>query len=146
MKLRDYIILPFVVMAFAAVSSCSENGGSGPRDYDSEVCEQLAMKVERRDSLTQHDYAVMIHQNEEILKYIVAANQHVADLPQDERIAASRALKADPEYMQRFGFLFTLGSALYQAETRGWLDESNARAYTELDHYNESLARVSEKF
>ena len=57
---------------------------------------------------------------------------------------AARALKSNPEYMQRFGFLFTLGSALYQAESHGKLDSSNAAAYDALDHYNDALAGVTE--
>ena len=46
--------------------------------------------------------------------------------------------------MERFGYLFTIGSALFQAESEGKLDRSNAAAYAALDEYNESLARVSE--
>ena len=52
---------------------------------------------------------------------------------------------ADPEYMERFSFMFTLGSALYQADADGRLDENNRGLYKKLDRYNQELAEYSER-
>lgn len=135
------LLIPVLTVLAAG---CSHTSSSG-RGYDPEECEALAVKIERRDSLTQQDYAEMIEQNEQILKYIVSENERVAALAPETRYQATRELRANPDYMERFGYLFTIGSALFQAEREGRLDRSNAAAYSALDSYNESLARVSEQ-
>ena len=62
-------------------------------------------------------------------------------------IRASRFVPvAEPEYLERFGYMFTLGSALYQAEIRGRLNEDNAEAYGALDDYNSLLADYTDRF
>ena len=48
----------------AAVASVSCSGRHG---YDPATCEELSIKIERHDSLTQTDYSAMIDQNEQIL-------------------------------------------------------------------------------
>lgn len=126
-----------------ALAGCS--GGSSTA-YDSELCSELSVKIERRDSLSQKDYSKMIGQDEAILKYIVARSKEIAALPDSSRVGAWRALTADPEYLERFGYLFTIGSALYNAERKGTLNSSNARRYAALDKYNEDLTAYSERY
>lgn len=114
-------------------------------DYNSEVCEDLSVKVERREPLSQEEYSRMIGQNAAILRYLIEENRKIADLDADERNDAWRNLLADPDYMERFGYLFTLGSALYQADADGKLDEHNRQLYAGLDEYNRRLAEYSER-
>jgi len=40
---------------------------------------------------------------------------------------------------------FALGSALYQAEVDGRLDEKNTKLYKKLDRYNQELVEYSER-
>ena len=47
--------------------------------------------------------------------------------------------------MERFGYMFTLGSALYQADADGKLDAENKKRYDALDKYNRELAEYSER-
>ena len=42
--------------------------------------------------------------------------------------------------------MFTLGSALYQADINGKLDKDNAEAYEALDEYNSKLADYTDRF
>lgn len=126
-----------------ALAGCS---GGSPSDYDGELCSELSVKIERRDSLSQKDYSKMIGQDEAILKYIVARSKEIAALPDSSRVGAWRALTADPEYLERFGYLFTIGSALYNAERKGILSVGNSRRYAALDKYNEELTAYSERF
>lgn len=114
-------------------------------DYNSEVCETLSVKVERREPLSQEEYSLMIGQNAAILRYLIEENKKIAGLDADERNDAWRNLLADPDYMERFGYLFTLGSALYQADAEGKLDEHNRQLYAGLDEYNRRLAEYSER-
>lgn len=134
-----------IAAMMAVATACSHDSSDAGAGYDPDLCEALAVKIERHDTLSQEDYASMIDQNEEILKYIVAENERVAQMAPESRYQATRELRANPEYMERFGYLFTIGSALFQAESEGKLDQSNAAAYAALDYYNESLARVSEQ-
>ena len=98
------------------------------------------MKIERHDSLSQRDYSLIIEQDEQILQYLINRAEDMREIPEEERDRFWRSLTSDPEYMERFGYLFTLGSALYQADTEGLLDERNAAMYRALDEYNEQLA------
>lgn len=142
MKLYHYILLATA----ALMSSCS--GGAGSLfggGYDSAECERLSIAIERHDSLTQNDYSEMINQSEQILRYLVEKNDAIGDLPEDCRLDELRQLRASPEYMERFGYFFTLGSALYQADTHGLLDESNRRHYADLDEYNTRFSRLADR-
>ena len=70
MKITRAFILIFALLCLA--SSCSR-----PASYDSELCEELAVKIERRDSLSQKDYRAMIAQNEAIL---IRSEEHTSEL------------------------------------------------------------------
>lgn len=127
------------IVALLLLASCR---GAG---YDPALCENLALKIERHDSITQPEYHDMIVQSEQILKYLVERSSALEELPDDQRYPAYRELLAEPEYMERFSYLFTLGSALYKAEADSVLDESNAEAYRELDSYNTRFAEISDR-
>lgn len=135
--------LKFAVIFFFALLLCACS--KAPRSYDAELCNRLAVKIERSDALSQQDYADMIDQSEQILKYLVRRNATLEDMEPEQRYEAYRELLADPEYMERFGYLFTLGSALYQAEAEGALDSRNAEAYQALDEYNSQFAEISDR-
>ncbi len=130
------LIQTFILICLAACS--------GAPDYDPALCEELAVKIERHDSLSQKEYAAMIGQNEAILRYLIDQSKSIAGEPQDERSGSWRRLLADPEYMERFSYMFTLGSALYQADAEGRLDDDNKRLYGGLDRYNHELADYSD--
>lgn len=73
-----------VVLAVASVSC------SGRHGYDPATCEELSIKIERHDSLTQTDYSAMIDQNEQILRYLIEESERLQDTPDDELYAAFR--------------------------------------------------------
>lgn len=126
--------------------SCGKKSVSVPKGYDSDVCAGLSVKIEDRDSLTQDDYARMIAQNEAILQYLIDRTSKISELPDSSRYTAWRMLISEPEYLERFGYMFTIGSALYQADMSGRLDEDNAEAYAALDDYNVKLADYTDRF
>lgn len=126
-----------------AMAACSYTAST---HYDGELCRDLSAKIESRDSLTSRDYSDMIGQNEAILQYLVDRSRSIAELPDSMRSAAWRSLTADPEYLERFGYMFTIGSALYRADNDGRLDSRNAANYAALDKYNEQLIEYSERF
>lgn len=136
--------LPHLSALFIFIVSCC-SGGSGAA-YDSELCRNLSIKIERRDSLTSEDYSEMIAQDEAILQYLVERTKEISEQPDSTRSDAWRTLTADPEYLERFGYMFTLGSALYKAERNGSLDKGNSKKYEALDKYNEELVRYNERF
>ena len=113
--------------------------------YDSDVCNELATKIDSRQPLTQQDYASMIAQNEDILKYIIERSRTISEMPDSVRSGAWRDLLADPEYLERFSYMFTIGSSLYQADADGLLDKENADHYAELDRYNADLAAITDR-
>lgn len=133
-----------IIFVGAAACSCSHVHVS--TDYDAALCEELSLRIERHDSITQDDYARMIGQNEAILKYLVDETKQVSELPDSLRNEAWRSLTNNPEYLERFGYMFTLGSALYSAQIEDRLDKSNQKAYEALDDYNTSLAEYSDRF
>ena len=141
MKPLYFFALPVFIFLTAACSSDIVDSAS----YDSEVCEELAVKIERHDSITQPEYEQMICQNGAILRYLIEKSREIAKEPQGDRTNSWRDLLADPEYMERFSFMFTLGSALYQADAGGRLDENNRELYKKLDRYNQELAEYSER-
>ncbi len=136
------ILFPALTAIFL-VSACS--GYDWHRSYDSAVCNQLAVKIDSRQPLTQEDYASMIAQNEDILKYIIERSRDISEMPDSVRSGAWRDLLSDPEYLERFSYMFTLGSTLYQADVDGLLDEDNAKHYAELDRYNEDLVAITDR-
>lgn len=131
------------LLSVTILASCS--GRKLDTDYDAAACAELSVKVEHRDSLTQHDYTRMIGQNEAILRYLVEQSKAIAEEPSDDRQSSWRQLLANPEYLERFGYMFTLGSALYQADAEGKLDAENKKLYASLDRYNAELAEYSDR-
>ena len=134
----------FVGLVLALLfAACS--GGGIDATYSSEKCEELALKIERRDSLSQKEYAEMIGQNAAILKYLVEKTREISEEPQSDHLSSWRQLLAEPEYEERFSYMFTIGSALYQADIEGRLNDRNKKAYASLDQYNQELAVLSER-
>ena len=136
-----YISVLVLGCAYALTASCSRGGA----DYDRDLCRTLSTKIERHDELSQRDYSLMIEQDRQILQYLISCADDIRNTPVEERDHAWRNLTANPDYMERFGYLFTLGSALYQADIDGSLNEDNARKYKALDEYNERLADYAER-
>ncbi len=104
--------------------------GSVPSDYDSATCTDLSVRIERRDSLTQYDYACIIAQNRAILGVPRGAcrrHRRAARQPALHGLARAAGRAGIPG---RFGYMFTLGSALYNADVDGLLDDDNSRAPT----------------
>ena len=138
---RAFFIFPIL---FAIVlAACDDKGDDYSSDYNSEICNSLAMRIDRRDSLTQADYTAMIGQTEAILKYLIQQHKNIEAQPAAEHENDWRVLYANPDYMERFGYFFTLGSALYKADTKHLFDKCNERLYASLDDYNSELAKVS---
>lgn len=133
-------IIPLVLFLVAATAACSHDDWH--RSYDAEECNRLATMIDSRDSLSQSDYTAMIAQSEDILKFLIERTKEVSAEPDSLRPGAWRQLLADPDYLERFGYMFTLGSALYQADTSGRLDSDNARRFASLDNYNHVLAEL----
>lgn len=141
MRTTLYHIIIYIALPMALLAGCTAHTDDS---YSSELCNELAVKVERRDSLSQDDYRAMIGQNEAILRYLIEKSKEIADSPDEERNAEWRRLLAEPEYMERFSNLFTIGSTLYQADAEGRLDSSNKKLYHNLDRYNKELADYSD--
>lgn len=139
------ILYILILAATPAVFSCSESKRIAA-EYDSDTCRELAVKVERRDSISQDDYRLMIEQDKAILQYLVNCSKDISEMPDSTRMTAWKALTSEPEYLEKFGYMFTLGSSLYQADNSGRLDEKNTEAYHELDRYNEELAEYSDRY
>lgn len=140
------IVLLLLAIGIITLVSCGGGNSVATVSYDGELCGRLANKVERNDSLSQQEYGQMIEQNEQILIYLVEQSTRLTELPEGERYGAYRELLADPAYMERFGYLFTLGSALYKADVEGWLNAENSAAYDALDEYNTRFSELSDRF
>ena len=136
--MKKFIFL-FIVIGLAA---CADDWHGR---YDGELCSELAVKIESRQPISQQEYTQMIAQNEDILKYIIERSNAINELPDSSRAGAWRDLLADPDYLERFGYMFTLGSALYQASTDSLLDKDNISRYAELDRYNADLAAITDR-
>ena len=121
------IYLFTIILLGLAMSACGFEDEAA--EYDSETCAALAVKVERREAISQEEYRDMIGQNEAILCYLIEKSREIAEEPSDQRNDSWRNLLADPDYMERFGYMFTLGSALYQADADGKLDAENKKRY-----------------
>lgn len=134
------LIIPLVLFFAAITAACAHDDWH--RSYDADECNRLAIMIDNRDSLTQADYTAMIAQSEDILKFLIKRTKEVSSEPDSLRGVAWRQLLADPDYLERFGYMFTLGSALYQADTSGRLDADNARRFASLDNYNHVLAEL----
>ncbi len=143
-SLHRYLFYTALACILVLTASCS-GSGDVERPYDSELCEKLAISIERRDSISQQQYAEMIGQNAAILHYIIDRTREISEEPGDEQSGSWRQLLADPDYLERFGYMFTLGSALYQADAEGRLDKDNQRRYKALDEYNRQLAEYSDR-
>ncbi len=137
------LLIPLMTMLLAG---CGKASRLFPKGYDAETCAALSTKIERHDSISQEDYSHMIAQNEAILQYLIDRTSAISELPDSCRYPAWRTLTAEPEYLERFGYMFTLGSALYQADINGKLDKDNAEAYEALDKYNSKLADYTDRF
>lgn len=135
-----------LIAACAALMACVAcSSDNWRREYDAALCEELAVKIDSRAQLSQEDYTAMIAQSEDILKYVIERSRLIGDMPDSLRQEAWRGLLAEPEYLERFGYMFTLGSALYEADVNGLLDKRNKARYAELDRYNADLAAVSDR-
>ncbi len=134
----------YTLLAGALLLLCAACSSSPAARYDGEMCHELSVKIERGDSLSQADYRNMILQNEAILVYLINRTKEVSSEPSDEQAGSWRHLLAEPEYLERFGYMFTLGSALYQADADGHLDSDNKKLYDRLDRYNRELADFSD--
>lgn len=139
---RAYFAFAIIAAAFA-LGGCNDKGGDYTSDYSATVCNELSVRIDHRDSLKQEDYTAIIGQTEAIIKYLIESHKRIEAQPADERASDWRVLYADPEYMERFGYFFTLGSALHRADTHHLLDSRNQRLYASLDDYNAQLAQVS---
>lgn len=142
MKHLFYIIFASLI---PTLPSCS-NSGQVISGYDKDLCHDLSVKIENRDSLTQEDYAELIEQNRAILQYLVNCSKEISELPDSIRNQRWRTLTATPEYLEKFGYMFTIGSSLYRADNAGLLDKENEKEYRSLDRYNEDLAKYSERY
>lgn len=127
------------------LAACGRSNSRIEAEYSSDVCDELAVRIDARDSLTQSDYAEMIRQSEAIMAYLVQQSRRISELPDSVRSHAWRELQADPDYLERFGYMFTLGSTLYQADSDGRLDKTNAADFADLDRYNAQLAEYSDR-
>ena len=143
-SLPRYLSFIAIALLLTIIPSCSGEDNV-ERPYDSDLCESLAIIIERRDSISQAQYSEMIGQNAAILHYIIDRTTEISEQPGDEQSGSWRQLLADPEYLERFGYMFTLGSALYQADAEGRLDKDNQRRYKALDEYNRQLAEYSDR-
>ena len=133
-----------IAITFAVfLTACNDKGGDYTSDYSASLCNDLSVRIDHRDSLSQADYTAIIGQTEAIIKYLIESHKRVEQEPADEQASDWRILYADPEYMERFGYFFTLGSALHRADTHHLLDSRNDRLYESLDDYNSQLAQVS---
>lgn len=139
MKPGTTILAAAAILLLAACTHTNE-----ATNYNSELCNELAVKIDGRKPLDQADYTAMIGQSESILRYLIDKSRAIGAQPDSTRAEAWRTLLADPEYLERFGYMFTLGSALYQAQTDGALDKENSRLYEHLDRYNAELASLSD--
>ena len=135
----------FNISVLAALLLCMASCGHSAPSYDAELCQKLAEQIDRHQQLTQDDYSAMIGQDIAILRYLIDKNKAVAASSEAERSAEWNRLVHDPEYLERFGYLFTIGSALYQADNDGLLDEANKKAYSEIGRYNSELARYNRR-
>ena len=134
------IFLCLFLVSGLMMSSCSKG-------YDPDLCYRLSDRIMREQPLDQHDYAEMLVQYEAILKYLIDRSDEIIALDSDsEKDRMRRELRADDDYLQRFSYMFTFGSALYQAEVRDDLDEVNLAAYHRLERYCDEFADSSEEF
>lgn len=135
-KVFATICLTAVMLAFCACSQAS---------YSHDTCLNLSEKIERGESLSQKDYSSMIAQSKAILEYLIDRTDQLSEISgTDERESAARELHADPEFMDRFGYLFTFSSCLYRAELAGNLDSGNLRDYQDLSEYNDRFAAMTD--
>ncbi|MDO4319336.1 MAG: hypothetical protein Q4C34_02055 [Bacteroidales bacterium] len=134
MKKVAIICLTVIAMLCA---SCS-------KEYDAERCKQLSFKIETRQELAQQDYADMISQSEHILRYLIDKTADVSTLPAARRSQAEANMRADDDFLERFGYMFTFSSVLYRAHLAGLLDADNTAAYEALDHSADRYARLCE--
>ena len=132
------LLLLFAVLGLS-VSSCSDG-------YDAAVCQDLSDKIVREQPLTQDDYADMLDQYEAILKYLISRADDIISIEADgDKDRMRRELRSDEDYLQRFSYMFTFGSVLYQAEVRNELDENNLAAYHDLERYSDEFADRTEE-
>lgn len=114
------------------------------KEYDADRCERLSLKIETSQPIGQADYADMISQSQHILRYLIDKTAAVSALPSDRRRDAEARLRADSEFLERFGYMFTFSSVLYRAHLAGLLDADNTAAYEALDCSADRYARLCE--
>ena len=139
---HNSLLIIFSLLLAVFTASC----GKADKSFDSELCRSLSLKIENHAPLDNNDYAAMIDQNEAILQYLVERTREIAEMPDSLHESEWRALSADPEYLERFGYMFTIGSALHRAELNNELSSKNESAYASLDHYNQELIEYTDRF
>lgn len=138
--IKRFIPYLAAILAMIALTGCS--GG-----YDASECERLTNKIVADEPLSQDDYADMLTQYENILRYLIERTDESLEIKDDfERASHQQALRQDEEFMKRFAYMFTFGSALYMAEVGGELDDSNLERYNKVSEYAEQFAERSERF
>ena len=86
----------------------------------------------------------MIGQSRHILQFLIDKTSAVSQLPSDRRAAAEAALRADKDFLEQFGYMFTFSSVLYRAHLAGKLSDENSAAYEALDQSSDRYARLCE--
>lgn len=128
-----------ILLSAVCISSCATG-------YDAEICRSLSEKVNRHEKFDQKEYHEMIAQYNDILSYMIAKTEQLSAIPDNfERREKADKLKQDPEYMERFNYMLTLGSVLYRADVNSLLDMDNkleydhsvtmADKFTSMSHY-----------
>ncbi len=136
--MNRFLLLLAVAVGLSA-SSCKET-------YDQGVCQNLTDKIVCEKSLTQVDYAEMLEQYESILQYLIArADEVIAESDESAREALMLSMRSDEEYLRRFGYMFTFGSTLYQADVKNELDDDNHATYLRIGHYSDEFAHRTEQ-
>jgi len=137
-SLMNRFILIICMVCGMTLASCS---GA----YSASECERLSDKIVCDEKLSQEDYEDMLVQYEAILKYLISkADKIIEETDKNERSKLRQSIRNDSEYLKRFSYMFTFGSALYQAEVKNELDAKNLNAYKKLDSYVEEFNRRSE--
>lgn len=135
-------LIPYLaaILSILALTAC--NGG-----YDASECERLTDKIVNEETLSQDDYSDMLTQYESILQYLIDRTDKTNEISDDfERAKEQQALRQDEEFMKRFSYMFTFGSALYMAEVGGELDDSNLERYNKVMEYVDEFTKSSERF
>lgn len=140
-RIYHLLLIAAIILTFSCKHQEAQNS-----EYNSEVCNALALKIEQREDVSQDDYRQMIVQYEFILRYFVSCSDYLCELPEDRQELARRELLATPEYIERSAYLYTLGNALLIAEKQGMLNAENSTKLADLDEYNAQIIDFTAPF